>query len=92
MKKIFLNEIDYKKSSNIEQVSYDTQKKELTIKFKGGKEYIYPNIEEELVTEMVNAESVGKFFHENVRNLPFKQLLVDWLLWMKLVKKYLIRD
>ena len=50
---------------------------EMKIKFKGGREYIYPNIMESMVDRLVNAESVGKFFAENVKNLPFKQLLVD---------------
>lgn len=77
MKKIFLNEMDYKKSSTIEEVSYDTLRMEMKIKFKGGREYIYPNIMESMVDRLVNAESVGKFFAENVKNLPFKQLLVD---------------
>lgn len=58
------------KSSNIHSV--DHQDGTLTIKFHSGAEWDYSDVPAELHAKMMEAhdrgESIGKFFHANIRN------------------------
>ena len=56
-------------SSLIESVGYDPDKMELTINFRLGKAYIYPAITQATFDSMLNAESIGRFFHAHIRKL-----------------------
>ncbi len=51
-------------SSNLEEVSYDKEAKELQIKFKT---YKYENVSPKRVKGLLNAESHGKYFHSNIK-------------------------
>lgn len=53
-------------SSNIEAVGVD-----LRVRFKNGGTYVYPDVAPDLYERFINAESKGKFFHAEVKPLPF---------------------
>lgn len=57
-------------SSNIKSFHYGSIRKILRIEFHSGKTYEYYPVPSELVNGFINAESKGKFFHENFRNNP----------------------
>jgi hypothetical protein len=42
---------------------YDTETKELTVTFNGGKTYIYVNENKSIYDGLINAESAGKYFN-----------------------------
>lgn len=54
-------------SSNISSVNYSD--KGLAVVFKSGKEYLYPGAPKELYEQMLDADSVGKFFNQYIK--PF---------------------
>ena len=55
-------------SSNISAVGYDGQTRTLTIEFKSGGRHAYADVPAELHKAMMAAESVGKFFHANIKS------------------------
>jgi hypothetical protein len=61
------------KSSTIAAVDHDG--KQLTVKFKSGATYDYPDVPKELHDRMMAAhdagESIGKFFHEHIKKGGF---------------------
>lgn len=61
---------EVKHSSNIE--AHDHKDGTLTIRFKGGSTYDYPDFPADLYAKLDKAhedgESVGKFFHQKIRN------------------------
>lgn len=61
------------KSSTIESVDHDG--KQMTVKFKSGATYDYPDVPKDLHDRMMEAhdrgESIGKFFHANVKRAGF---------------------
>lgn len=63
-------------SSNLASASYNRIAKELTINFKNGSTYKYPNFSNELYEKFEetfsggNGKSAGKFFHANIKHLP----------------------
>jgi hypothetical protein len=61
------------KSSTIAAVDHDG--KQLTVKFRSGATYDYPDVPKELHDRMMAAhdagESIGKFFYEHVKNGGF---------------------
>jgi hypothetical protein len=64
-------------SSNIESVGHSSQKgneewaeQTLRVSFKFGGTYMYHPVDEELFNEMLEAESVGKFFIAAIKNNP----------------------
>lgn len=59
-------------SSNIEGISYLPESKILKIRFKGGGEYIYKNVEELQYKNIQNAKSIGKYFNDNIKAFPDK--------------------
>lgn len=59
-------------SSNIEGISYLSESKTLKIRFKGGGEYIYRNVEELQYKNIQNAKSIGKYFNDNIKAFPDK--------------------
>lgn len=54
-------------SSNIRAVGYDTETQTLRVQFGNGQCYDYPKVPAELHQEFIQAESVGSFFHRNIR-------------------------
>jgi hypothetical protein len=58
------------KSSQIVSVGHDPEKDILEIEFRGGGVYQYPNFPAEKHAEMMASDSVGKYFHANIRSNP----------------------
>jgi hypothetical protein len=58
---------DKVKSSMLSEVAYDSAGHRLHIKFPNGKEYVYRDVAPSLHADMMEAESIGKFFGKHVR-------------------------
>lgn len=56
-------------SSAIEKVAYDYETRSLFITFKSGGTYEYDNIGIDLFEGLVNAKSVGRFYHAHIRGI-----------------------
>jgi KTSC domain len=56
------------RSSNISEIGYDPETREMGIKFNSGGTYIYSDVPPEAHTDLHNAASIGRHFHENIRN------------------------
>ena len=54
-------------SRNIDAVSYDKDSQTLSVRFNSGRTYSYAGVQANLVTEMLQSPSVGRFFRENIR-------------------------
>ena len=52
-------------SSTIDEVLYDG--KDMTITFTSGSTYVYSNVPNEVYTDFVNADSKGRYFHNNIK-------------------------
>ena len=65
-----------KSSSNIESVDYSNYCQVLTVRFHSGLVYQYSDVPQELINEWVKAESIGSFFHKNIRT-SFKYVKID---------------
>lgn len=62
-------------SSNIGSVGHDPESKVLRIWFAKGGIYDYDGVPEELFDRLVNAESVGKTFHAEIKTqFPFQKV------------------
>lgn len=62
-------------SSNIDKVEYDADSLILRVTFKKGSVYEYEGVLPEIVEQMVSADSVGSFFHSNIRmNYPYTKI------------------
>ena len=55
-------------SSNIASIDYNEDTYILGVEFKTGSEYFYENVSRTVAAEFALAESVGKYFAENIRN------------------------
>ena len=55
-------------SSNILKTTYFKQAQRLYIAFNRGGTYSYEHVTPELYEQFENAESQGKFFHQNIKN------------------------
>ena len=55
-------------SSNLKSVGYDEFLLVLEIEFKSGAVYRYYGVPSEVHDELINAESVGKYFNANVKS------------------------
>ena len=55
-------------SSNIDSVGYDTATRKLRIAFKNKATFDYLDVAPELFNDLMDADSIGKFFHANVKN------------------------
>jgi hypothetical protein len=55
-------------SSNILSIGYDDEVKSLYVKFKSGKVYEYENVPASVYDELSEAESVGKYFNQMIKN------------------------
>ncbi len=60
--------IDTSRSSCVAAAGYDPNKNQMTVRFKGGREYTFDKVPEHIFLNMINASSVGKYFHTNVKN------------------------
>lgn len=55
------------RSSNLGSVGYDANQRTLEIEFKSGGLYEYYDVPIEVHDELMNAESHGKYFNENIK-------------------------
>ncbi len=55
-------------STIFSRVGYDAASQELTVVFReSGEAYVYKGVSAELYQNLVDAESVGAYYHENIR-------------------------
>jgi hypothetical protein len=54
-------------SSNVQNVAYNSETKELLITWTRGKRSVYAGVPEELAVELVNAPSVGSMLNSEVK-------------------------
>lgn len=67
--KVEMHEVE---SSNLEAVGF--REDTLVVKFKKGAVYSYNGVDRSVFEDLLNAESVGKFFNANVRKaFPYKR-------------------
>lgn len=64
-------------SSNLESVGYDENSKVLEVEFKSGKVYRYLDVPKFKYVELVNANSKGKYFYSNIKNIYHCDLQVE---------------
>lgn len=57
-------------SSNIAGIGYDKKAKILQIQFNTGRTYHYFPVEPMMHRELIDASSIGGYFHENIKNNP----------------------
>lgn len=55
-------------SSNVVSVGYDQNSLTLEVEFKGGSVYHYFDVPEAIYQELMQASSIGKFMHANIKN------------------------
>ena len=55
-------------SSNIAEIAFDEEKEALFVKFKNDTVYEYSEVPYYVFEEMLSADSVGSYFHKNVRS------------------------
>lgn len=62
-------------SSQIARVGYDAASKTLAVQFKHGAQaiYHYPDVEPETHAAFIGSESLGVFFRDNLKTLPFEK-------------------
>lgn len=62
---MLIKELD---SSTIKTLAYDKDVNKLWLRFKSGALYEYQGVDLSVAQELVNAESAGHFFHENIKD------------------------
>lgn len=55
-------------SSNLVSVGYDSKTLTLEVEFHSGNVYKYQPVTEHAYKEMMNADSMGAFFHQHIKN------------------------
>ncbi|MBT2326070.1 KTSC domain-containing protein [Variovorax paradoxus] len=62
-------------SNQVAAIGYDAATKTLAVTFTRGlgSIYQYPDVQPEVHAAFVGAESIGKFFGEHIKSLPFKK-------------------
>lgn len=59
------------KSSNISEIAYDPERVQMHVKFTNSGHYEYDAVPYTLFNQLLKAESVGKFFNENIKKGSF---------------------
>lgn len=54
-------------SSNIKEITYDTDDKSMIITFNNNIQYKYFNVENSIFEEFIDAESVGRYFLTEIK-------------------------
>jgi len=54
-------------STNLSRIRYDDSKNILEIEFQGGRVYQFFDVPKQVFEGLLNAESKGKFFHEQIK-------------------------
>ena len=58
-------------SSSIAALGYEPHDQVLAVRFRNGAEYRYRTVPKRVFEDLVAAPSIGRFYHENVRNAGF---------------------
>lgn len=61
-------------SSAINSAAYNTKNGTLTIEFKRGDKYEYPNVPREHYDGLIHAPSVGKYFNQYIKQYSVKKV------------------
>ena len=61
------------KSSAIREIRYDEDLRNLTITFRSGGKYDYPEVPKYEVEGLIKAESAGKYFNQNIKKYSIKR-------------------
>ena len=61
-------EMQYVSSSAISAIGYDAEEKEMHVQFKSGGLHIYEEVKQATFDALVNADSVGSYFHKHIRD------------------------
>jgi hypothetical protein len=70
--------LDSVESNQVKAIGYDDATQTLAVTFNYGKAiYHYPNVSRETFEAFKGSESIGKFFGEHIKNLPFKKYAVE---------------
>ena len=66
-------------SSQLKAIGYDPATKALACQFVHGPGhlYVYPNVEPKVHAEFMAAKSIGKFFGQHIKALPFDKYRAD---------------
>jgi hypothetical protein len=59
-------------SSSLASVGYDGTKNTLEIEFKHGSIYQYYDVPAEVHAGLINASSLGQYFHANIKNAGYR--------------------
>lgn len=62
-----MTEVTITRSGMVNTIKYDEDTKVLTLTFNSGGTYEYKDVPEEVFKDMLAAESVGKYFHSNIK-------------------------
>jgi hypothetical protein len=54
-------------SSNVTEIGYDPETKEMSVTWTRGKRSVYSGVPEELAEQLVNAPSVGSMLNEEIK-------------------------
>lgn len=66
------------KSSNIKEIGYDGETRELTVTFVNKSQYAYADVPPEIFEDFALAESAGRFFHQKVKGkFEYRKLDVE---------------
>jgi len=72
-----INEVTSERSSRVLHITWEVYHKGLgmlSLTFKGNKVYQYNKVPRELAHEMLNAQSIGKFFDEHInKKYPYRK-------------------
>jgi hypothetical protein len=70
--------LDSVESNQVRQIGYDDATQTLAVTFNYGKAvYHYPNVTRETFEAFKGAESIGRFFGEHIKALPFKKYAIE---------------
>jgi len=61
-------------SSMIKNLLYHHDDNSLLVEFKNNSRYIYQDVTEQMFKEMKESESVGKYFHAHIKQLPNERI------------------
>jgi hypothetical protein len=65
VKKVFI-QMKPVQSSNLKEIGYDNINRLLKVKFQNNSEYIYEGVSFKTYKELIEAESVGKYFNKHI--------------------------
>ena len=60
-------------SSAIKSIAYEKNEQILTVEFTSGGNYDYPNVPLSIVQGMLEADSIGRYFNQNIKPYGIKE-------------------